>query len=214
MPADNIIEEIVLAGKGDFEDGYVCGFRDSNKLTTSGAARRRLDEDYGGMKMDFQHGYAQGLRDAGWSGMTASMHDLATKKTGSGYSAGYTQGFRDGNSGIFGDRMSTTLLRRLEEQYPTQDDYRQGYIEGFRDGSGSRTDKVCSLPAALRHAARCPHVAAATLVACSFTASSDLLLLLILILLLISGGHEQGRPQLDSDQRSSVHSGARKGWRR
>lgn len=117
------------------------GFRDANKLGSSGAARRKLDEDFSSLKMDFHQGYIQGLRDAGWQGLTASMHNLAAKRTSDGYSTGYMQGFRDGNSGIFGDRLTTTLLKKLEEQYPNQEDYRGGYVDGFRDGAQSRGGK-------------------------------------------------------------------------
>ena len=80
----------------------------------------------------------QGLRDAGLQNLTQSMKDLAGSKQTSGYSAGYMQGFRDGDSGIYGDRITTSLLRRLEEQYPTQDDFRHGYIEGFRDATNRK----------------------------------------------------------------------------
>ncbi|CDW52276.1 protein sidekick [Trichuris trichiura] len=121
------------AVKGEFEDGYVRGFKDASKLTSASMARRRLEEDYGGMKMDFQSGYAQGLRDAGMQGMSQSMQHLASRGGQGNYSSGYMQGFRDGDSGIFGNRITTTLLRRLEEQYPNEDDFRQGYVEGFKD---------------------------------------------------------------------------------
>ena len=57
-----------FAGKGDFEDGYVRGFRDANKMSSGTQARRRLDEDYGSSNMGWQQGYAQGLRDAGLQG--------------------------------------------------------------------------------------------------------------------------------------------------
>lgn len=144
-----------LLGKGDFEDGYTKGFRDANKLGSASAARRRMDDDYGARDDRFHVGYVQGLRydssfrfnyltivssDAGMTGMTTSMHNLSVRgqPTSSGYSAGYMQGFRDGDSGIFGDRITTTLLKRLEEQYPTQDDFRQGYVDGFKEGAGSR----------------------------------------------------------------------------
>jgi hypothetical protein len=127
------------AGKGDFEDGYVRGFRDASKVGTAGQARKRMDDEYGGQGRDFHTGYVQGLRDAGMSGMSTSMRNLASSGEKTGHSSGYTQGFRDGNSGIFGDRITTTLLQRLEEQYPTQDDFRKGYVDGFKDGVGSRT---------------------------------------------------------------------------
>ena len=65
------------------------------------------------------------------------MRNLAGQEKSS-YSSGYTQGFRDGNSGIFGDRITTTLLTRLEEQYPTQDEFRRGYVDGFKEGATSR----------------------------------------------------------------------------
>lgn len=46
------------------------------------------------------------------------------------------QGFRDGTSGVFGDRITNSLLKRLEEQYPNNDEFIQGYIDGFKDGAG------------------------------------------------------------------------------
>lgn len=72
------------------------------------------------------------------TGMSSSMHNLAQRGQGGGYSSGYMQGFRDGNSGVFGDRISTNLLRRLEEQYPNQEEFRTGYIDGFKEGANSR----------------------------------------------------------------------------
>lgn len=80
-----------LAGKGDFEEGYVRGFRDANKLG-SGAARDRLDSEYAGMKKDFQLGYMQGRSDAGGA-LSRSMHDLVMTRQSNvgGYSAGYMQ---------------------------------------------------------------------------------------------------------------------------
>uniref|UniRef100_A0AC35F5C6 Uncharacterized protein n=1 Tax=Panagrolaimus sp. PS1159 TaxID=55785 RepID=A0AC35F5C6_9BILA len=54
-----------------------------------------------------------------------------------GYSSGYMQGFRDGNSGVFGDRITNQLLKRLEDQYPNQEEFRQGYIDGFKEGTRS-----------------------------------------------------------------------------
>nr|AZA15240.1 protein LET-805 [Anisakis pegreffii] len=99
-----------------------------------------MDDDYGARDDRFHEGYVKGLRDAGMTGMTTSMHNLAQRGQGGGsYSAGYMQGFRDGNSGVFGDRISTNLLRRLEDQYPNQEEFRTGYIEGFKEGTGSRT---------------------------------------------------------------------------
>ncbi|MCP9258787.1 hypothetical protein DINM_001788 [Dirofilaria immitis] len=127
------------AARGDFEDGYVRGFRDANKLGSASAARRRMDDDYGSKDDRFHEGYVKGLRDAGMTGMSASMHNLAQRGQSAGYSSGYMQGFRDGNSGLFGDRVSNSLLRRLEEQYPNQEDFRTGYIDGFKEGIASRT---------------------------------------------------------------------------
>uniref|UniRef100_A0A0R3RL03 Uncharacterized protein n=1 Tax=Elaeophora elaphi TaxID=1147741 RepID=A0A0R3RL03_9BILA len=127
------------SARGDFEDGYVRGFRDANKLGTASAARRRMDDDYGSRDDRFHEGYVKGLRDAGMTGMSASMHNLAQRGQGAGYSSGYMQGFRDGNSGFFGDRISNSLLRRLEEQYPNQEEFRTGYIDGFKEGIASRT---------------------------------------------------------------------------
>uniref|UniRef100_A0A915B8J5 Fibronectin type-III domain-containing protein n=1 Tax=Parascaris univalens TaxID=6257 RepID=A0A915B8J5_PARUN len=125
--------------RGDFEDGYVRGFRDANKLGSASAARRRMDDDYGARDDRFHEGYVKGLRDAGMTGMTTSMHNLAQRGQGGSYSSGYMQGFRDGNSGVFGDRISTNLLRRLEEQYPNQEEFRAGYIDGFKEGTSSRS---------------------------------------------------------------------------
>ena len=85
----------------------------------------------------FHAGYIQGLRDAGYQDLSRSMHDLS-RKHHTGSSAGYMQGFRDGTSGVFGDRMSSTLLRRLDEQYAGQDDFKTSYIEGFKDGVANR----------------------------------------------------------------------------
>ena len=94
-----------------------------------------MDTDYGARDDRFHEGYAKGLRDAGMNNMTTSMHNLA-HRPGShrGYSSGYMQGFRDGNSGVFGDRITTQLLKRLEEQYP-EEEFRQGYVDGFKEGT-------------------------------------------------------------------------------
>lgn len=73
------------------------------------------------------------------TGMTKSMHDLAQRGGSTGYSAGYMQGFRDGNSGIFGDRITDSLLRRLEDQYPGQDEFKKGYIDGFKEGASNKS---------------------------------------------------------------------------
>ncbi|VDM43794.1 unnamed protein product [Toxocara canis] len=133
------LEQKAAGARGDFEDGYVRGFRDANKLGSASAARRRMDDDYGARDDRFHEGYVKGLRDAGMTGMTTSMHNLAQRGQGGSYSAGYMQGFRDGNSGVFGDRISTNLLRRLEEQYPNQDEFRAGYIDGFKEGTSNRS---------------------------------------------------------------------------
>lgn len=123
------------------------GYRDANRVRSAGDARRRLDDDYGQRDGRFHEGYAKGLRDAGLGGMTSSMSNLAQKPNNKlGYSAGYMQGFRDGNSGIFGDRITGSLLKRLEEQYPHNDEFKQGYIDGFKDGvSGGRVSFVAIL---------------------------------------------------------------------
>ncbi|KAL3115899.1 hypothetical protein niasHT_007199 [Heterodera trifolii] len=120
--------------RGDFEDGYAHGYR-------AARAGGRAEEDYRGRDEAFREGYAKGLRDAGERGMSTSMANLAQRPTQRlGYSSGYMQGFRDGNSGVFGDRISESLLRRLEEQYPDNEEFRAGYIDGFKDGvSGGRT---------------------------------------------------------------------------
>uniref|UniRef100_A0A915DKV5 Fibronectin type-III domain-containing protein n=1 Tax=Ditylenchus dipsaci TaxID=166011 RepID=A0A915DKV5_9BILA len=134
-------EKVERYSKGDFEDGYSKGYRDARGVGSASAARRRLDDDYSGRDGRFHEGYAKGLRDAGMGGMTSSLSNLAQKPNNKlGYSSGYMQGFRDGNSGIFGDRITNSLLKRLEEQYPHNDEFRTGYVDGFKDGvSGGRT---------------------------------------------------------------------------
>lgn len=130
------IIKFITAGKGEFEDGYSRGYRDASRVGTASAARRKMDEDYGAREGRFHEGYAKGLRDAGMSGMTTSMHNLAQRPANNlGYSSGYMQGFRDGNSGVFGDRITNQLLKRLEEQYPNQEELKQGYIDGFKEGT-------------------------------------------------------------------------------
>lgn len=95
-----------------------------------------MDGEFGTRDDRFHEGYVKGLRDAGMTGMTTSMHNLAQRPASNlGYSAGYMQGFRDGNSGVFGDKMSNQLLHRLKEQYPNEDEFHQGYIDGFREGT-------------------------------------------------------------------------------
>lgn len=68
--------------------------------------------------------------------MTTSQYNLAAKRDLPGYSAGYMQGFRDGNSGLYGDTITDELLRRLEQQWGDNENYRTGYIEGFKDSIG------------------------------------------------------------------------------
>lgn len=77
--------------------------------------------------------------------MSTSMHNLAQKRPADGsYSPGYMQGFRDGNSGIFGDHITDSLLRRLEESYPKDDEFRKGYLDGFKDAVNARLgSRVC-----------------------------------------------------------------------
>lgn len=113
------------------------GYKDANKLGSAHAARRRLDDDYGTRDDRFHEGYVKGLKDAGMTGMTTSMHNLA-QRTGGGYSAGFAQGYKDGNSGIFGDRVTPSLISRLDEQYAGQEDFKQGYVDGFKEGASSR----------------------------------------------------------------------------
>jgi hypothetical protein len=135
--------------RGDFEDGYASGFR-------AAKGGRRVEEDYRGRDVafrvnnflpsqlasfncihQFQEGYAKGLRDAGDRGMSTSMSNLAQRPTQRlGYSSGYMQGFRDGGEGLFGDRITESLLKRLENQYPDNEQFRTGYIDGFKDGVG------------------------------------------------------------------------------
>lgn len=56
------------------------------------------------------------------------------------------QGFRDGASGVFGDRISNSLLHRLDEQYPGQDEFKGSYVEGFKDGVANRSSSVSLSP--------------------------------------------------------------------
>ncbi|VDL84387.1 unnamed protein product [Nippostrongylus brasiliensis] len=125
--------------RGDFEDGYMKGYKDANKLGSATAARRRMDDDYGARDDRFHEGYVKGLKDAGMTGMSTSMHNLAQRGAGGGYSTGFMQGYKDGNSGIFGDRVTPSLISRLDEQYPGQDEFKQGYVDGFKEGAGSRS---------------------------------------------------------------------------
>uniref|UniRef100_A0A913IDA2 Fibronectin type-III domain-containing protein n=1 Tax=Strongyloides stercoralis TaxID=6248 RepID=A0A913IDA2_STRER len=125
--------------KGDFEEGYARGFRDAKSLGSADNARRHMHETFSGQNDRFHEGYVKGLRDAGLSGMSTSMHNLAQKRPADGsYSPGYMQGFRDGNSGIFGDHITDSLLRRLEESYPKDDEFRKGYLDGFKDAVNAR----------------------------------------------------------------------------
>lgn len=48
-----------FSGRGDFEDGYIKGYKDANKLD-SNAARRRMDQD--GKDDRFNEGYVKGLK--------------------------------------------------------------------------------------------------------------------------------------------------------
>lgn len=66
------------------------------------------------------------------------MYDLTREREQSGYHSGYSQGFRDGQSGIFGEEVTESLLRRLEEQYPHNEPFRAGYVDGFKDGVSRR----------------------------------------------------------------------------
>lgn len=79
--------------------------------------------------------------------MTSSLRNLAQRPSNRGYSAGYMQGFRDGKSGIFGDRITDSLLHRLKQQYPDNDDFQQGYLDGFKDGAVE--ERVCARRASL-----------------------------------------------------------------
>ena len=38
---------------------------------------------------------------------------------------------QDGNAGVFGDKVTPTMIARLDEQYPGQDDFKQGYVDGL-----------------------------------------------------------------------------------
>ncbi|KAI6240848.1 hypothetical protein M3Y99_00392200 [Aphelenchoides fujianensis] len=133
-------EEYEYRNRGDFEEGYRHGFGDAGHLGSGAAARERMDHEYASRTDRFHEGYAKAIRDAGLSGMTNSTYNLANRPNREGYSTGYMQGFRDGNSGVFGDHISNSLLKRLEEQYPENDEFRQGYVQGFKDGvSGGRS---------------------------------------------------------------------------
>ncbi|KAK0418386.1 hypothetical protein QR680_013533 [Steinernema hermaphroditum] len=122
--------------RGDFEDGYSKGYHDASKSRSADDARRRMDEY--DRSEEFRKGFAAAMRDAGMHGLSTSMHNLAQRgqKT-AGYSAGYMQGFRDGTSGAYGNSISTSLLRTIEERYPDDDLFRQGYLDGFKEGAGS-----------------------------------------------------------------------------
>lgn len=55
------------------------------------------------------------------------------------------KGFRDGNSGLYGDRITNSLLRRLEDLYPNQEEFKTGYLDGYRDSIGNKqTDTLQS----------------------------------------------------------------------
>ncbi|RCN26770.1 hypothetical protein ANCCAN_27503 [Ancylostoma caninum] len=80
--------------RGDFEDGYMKGYKDANKLGSASAARRRMDDDYGSKDDRFHEGYVKGLKDAGMTGMSTSMYNLAQRGAGGGYSSGFMQGYK------------------------------------------------------------------------------------------------------------------------
>ncbi|VDM80275.1 unnamed protein product [Strongylus vulgaris] len=87
-------ENDVCLARGDFEDGYMKGYKDANKLGSATAARRRMDDDYGSRDDRFHEGYVKGLKDAGMTGMSTSMHNLAQRGAGGGYSSGFMQGYK------------------------------------------------------------------------------------------------------------------------
>uniref|UniRef100_A0AC35UE32 Protein-tyrosine-phosphatase n=1 Tax=Rhabditophanes sp. KR3021 TaxID=114890 RepID=A0AC35UE32_9BILA len=125
--------------RGDFEDGYSRGFRDAKNLGNAANARKFLNEELGNQNDRFHEGYVKGLHDNGMKGFSQSMHNLAQKRPSDGtYSPGYMQGFKDGNSGHFGDNITDSLLRRLEESYPKDDEFRKGYLDGFKDAVSTR----------------------------------------------------------------------------
>ncbi|KAI6201513.1 hypothetical protein M3Y96_00850200 [Aphelenchoides besseyi] len=128
-------EEYEYRQRGDFEEGYRHGYGDAGHLGSGAAARERMDHEYGSRTDRFHEGYAKAIRDAGLSGITSSTYNLANRPNREGYSTGYMQGFRDGNSGVFGDRITNSLLKRLEDQYPNNDEFVQGYVDGFKDGA-------------------------------------------------------------------------------
>ncbi|CAD5222389.1 unnamed protein product [Bursaphelenchus xylophilus] len=106
-------DEKYEARRTNFEDGYRHGYSEAGRLGSGSAARRHYAEEYSTRDDRFQEG-----------------------RDNPGFSAGYMQGFRDGNSGVFGDQITTSLLNRLEEQYPNNEEYRAGYVDGFKDGVG------------------------------------------------------------------------------
>ncbi|PAV59860.1 hypothetical protein WR25_19788 isoform L [Diploscapter pachys] len=121
--------------KGEFEQAYIKGFQEARSIDVA-AAKVEMHE-----KTDrFHEGYVKGLRDAGMTEMSMSMHNLATK-TQKGYSAGFMQGYRDGSSGAFGDKVTATMMERLDEQYFGQEEFKQGYVAGFRESASTRTQE-------------------------------------------------------------------------
>ncbi|GMT18237.1 hypothetical protein PFISCL1PPCAC_9534, partial [Pristionchus fissidentatus] len=131
-----------LAGRNDFEDAYIRGFKEANKLGSGSAAKRRMEEEYGQYGDRFKEGYSKGLRDAGMTGMSTSMYNLATRQGGPGFSNGFMHGYKDGNGGLFGDRVTPSIISRLEQEYAGQEDFKQGYIDGFKEGVAHRTGQT------------------------------------------------------------------------
>ncbi|GMS87185.1 hypothetical protein PENTCL1PPCAC_9360, partial [Pristionchus entomophagus] len=125
--------------KGDFEAAYVRGFEDATKYKSGSAAKRRFDEDFGDRDDRFREGYSKGLRDAGMHGMSTSMHNLAQRGGTPGFSKGFMEGYKHGNSGVFGDRVTPSIISRLDTEYQGQEDFKQGYIDGFKEGVANRT---------------------------------------------------------------------------
>lgn len=56
-----------FSARGDFEDGYVRGFRDANKLGSASAARGFMHDEYGSRDDRFHEGYVKGLRSVLYS---------------------------------------------------------------------------------------------------------------------------------------------------
>ncbi|KIH68492.1 hypothetical protein ANCDUO_01166 [Ancylostoma duodenale] len=113
------------------------GYKDANKLGSASAARRRMDDDYGSKDDRFHEGYVKGLkwavaffsaffcslsskrlhsRDAGMTGMSTSMYNLAQRGAGGGYSSGFMQGYKSDAA----TQRSQLRCRRRQPQFGRQ----------------------------------------------------------------------------------------------